>query len=431
MRKTVQDGNTVIISGPASATVLEGTIEVFGGNLIVEEKIVVRRGKSLPFEAKETSILDIVLGTDANVYEVEGSTIPDSWRRVTKEVLSRPKPCTVMVLGNIDSGKTSFCTYLINTSLKSQGKPAIIDTDLGQSDIGPPTSIGFSIISESVADLFSAKPATIIIMGRTSSKGITQRVVSSLTSIMKQISERAIDLTVINTDGWIEGDEARTYKTELIRKISPNLVIGIQRNAELEHILHSVEEKGCNVLRTVTSSTIKRRNHEEHRELREQSYKKYLGKPTLRNLNLNWISLEYTPLGLGTPVDLQRVKSIEKALQRQIVYCEESSRALYIVVYYKERVDEDTVVTAESLFQKDVYIVREGEEEGLLVGLLNNDRDFLGLGIISKLDYKNQTLKIRTDYKDTVSVVQFGQIKVNEAGNELGVTTVFSTKNHA
>ena len=431
MRKTVQDGNTVIISGPASATVLEGTIEVFGGNLIVEEKIVVRRGKSLPFEAKETSILDIVLGTDANVYEVEGSTIPDSWRRVTKEVLSRPKPCTVMVLGNIDSGKTSFCTYLINTSLKSQGKPAIVDTDLGQSDIGPPTSIGFSIISEPVADLFSAKPASIIIMGRTSSKGITQRVVSSLTSIMKQISERAVDLTVINTDGWIEGDEACTYKTELIRKISPNLVIGIQRNAELEHILHSVEEKGCYVLRTVTSSAIKRRNREEHRELREQSYKKYLGKPTLRNLNLNWISLEYTPLGLGIPVDLQRVKSIEKALQRQIVYCEESSRALYIVVYYKERVDEATVVTAESLFQKDVYIVREGEEEGLLVGLLNNDRDFLGLGIISKLDYKNQTIKIRTDYKDTVNVVQFGQIKVNDAGNELGVTTVFSTKNHA
>lgn len=431
MRKTIQDGNTVIISGPASATVFEGTIEVFGGNLIVEEKIVVRRGKSLPFEAKETSILDIVLGTDANVYEVEGSTIPDSWRRVMKEVLSRPKPCTVMVLGNIDSGKTSFCTYLINTSLKSQGKPAIVDTDLGQSDIGPPTSIGFSIISEPVADLFSAKPATIIIMGRTSSKGITQRVVSSLTSIMKQISERAVDLTVINTDGWIEGDEARTYKTELIRKISPNLVIGIQRNAELEHILHSVEEKGCYVLRTVTSSAIKRRNRQEHRELREQSYKKYLGKPTLRNLNLNWISLEYTPLGLGIPVDLQRVKSIEKALQHQIVYCEESSRALYIVVYYKERVDEATVVTAESLFQKDVYIVREGEEEGLLVGLLNNDRDFLGLGIISKLDYKNQTLKIRTDYKDTVSVVQFGQIKVNDAGNELGVTTVFSTKNHA
>jgi polynucleotide 5'-kinase involved in rRNA processing len=245
---------------------------------------------------------------------------------------------------------------------------------------------------------------------------------------MKQIPEGAVDLTVINTDGWIGGDEARTYKAELIRKIAPNLVVGIQRNAELEHIHHSVEEEGCHVLRAVTSSAVKRRDHNERRELREQSYKKYLGKPTVRSLHLNWIALEYTPLGLGTPVDLQRVKALEKALQRQIVYCEESSRALYIVLYYKERVDEATVVTAESLFQKDVYLVREGEEEGLLVGLLNNDRDFLGLGIISKLDYNNQTLKIRTAFKDTVNVVQFGQIKINEAGNELGVTTTFSIK---
>ena len=90
MRKTVQGGNTVILNGPASATVLEGTVAVLGGKLTVEEKIVVRRGKSLPLEAEEASVLDIVLGADANVYEVEGSTIPDSWRTVTEDALSRP-----------------------------------------------------------------------------------------------------------------------------------------------------------------------------------------------------------------------------------------------------------------------------------------------------------------------------------------------------
>jgi polynucleotide 5'-hydroxyl-kinase GRC3/NOL9 len=431
MRKTVQGGNTVIISGPASATVLEGIVSVLGGNLIVEEKIVVRRGKSLPLEAEETSVLEIVLGADANVYDMEGSTIPDSWRTVVEDALSRPKPCTVMVLGDIDSGKTSFSTYLINKSLKSQGKPAIVDVDLGQSDVGPPTSIGFSVISEPISDLFSAKPAAIIFTGRTSSNGITQQVVSDLMSIMKQIPEGAVDLTVINTDGWIKGDGAYAYKTGLIRKVNPNLVAGIQRNAELEPLLHSVEEEGFHVLRAVTSSAVKRRDRDERRELREQSYKKYLGNPTMRNLHLNWITLEYTPLGLGTPVDLQRVVDLEKALQRQVVYCEENSRMLYIVVNATERIDEATFVTAESLFQKEVYLVKNSEEEGLLVGLLNNDRDFLGLGIISKLDYTNRTLKIQTAYKDTVNIVQFGQVKINEMGNELGVTTVFSTKDHA
>jgi polynucleotide 5'-hydroxyl-kinase GRC3/NOL9 len=218
MRKTVQGGNTVIISGPASATLLEGSIAVLGGELTFEEKIIVRRGKSLPLEAEETSILDIVLGVDANVYEVEGSSIPDSWRTTAEEVLSRPKPCTVMVLGDMDSGKTSFSTYLINKSLKSQGKPAIVDADLGQSDVGPPTSIGLSVISEPVADLFSVKPAAIIFTGRTSSNSITRRVISYLTSILKKIPERAVDLTVINTDGWIEGDGAHAYKAELIQK---------------------------------------------------------------------------------------------------------------------------------------------------------------------------------------------------------------------
>jgi polynucleotide 5'-hydroxyl-kinase GRC3/NOL9 len=431
MRKTVQGGNTVIISGPASATVLEGTVAVLGGELTVEEKIVVRRGKALPLEAEEASILDIVLGADANIYEMEGSTIPDSWRTVTEDALSRPKPCTVIVLGDIDSGKTSFSTYLINKSLKSRDKSAIVDADLGQSDVGPPTSIGLSVVSEPVADLFSVKPFAIIFTGRTSANGITQRVVSGIMSILKQIPEGPVDLTVLNTDGWIEGDDAHAYKAELIRQVDPNLVVGIQRNAELDTLLHNVEEEGFHVLRVDTSSAVKRRDRDERRELREQSYKKYLGKPTVRNLHLNWIALEYTPLGLGTPVDLQRVEALEKALQRRIMYCEENSRMLCMVVNAWERVDEAIVVMAESLFHKDVYLVKEGEEEGLLVGLLNNDRDFLGLGIISKLDYINRTLKIQTAYKDTVNIVQFGQVKINEAGKEVGVTTAFSTKDHA
>jgi polynucleotide 5'-kinase involved in rRNA processing len=104
---------------------------------------------------------------------------------------------------------------------------------------------------------------------------------------------------------------------------------------------------------------------------------------------------------------------------------------LCIVVNAWERVDETLVVMVEGLFHKDVYLVKESEEEGVLVGLLNNDKDFLGLGIISKLDYINRTLKIQTAYKDTVNIVQFGQVKINEAGKELGVTTAFSTKDHA
>jgi polynucleotide 5'-hydroxyl-kinase GRC3/NOL9 len=431
MLKAVPGGTTIIISGPASATVLEGTVAVLGGNLPVDEKLVIRRGKTLPLEAEEAAVLDLVLGVDATVEEVDGSTIPASWRTAAGEALARPKPCTVLVLGGVDSGKTSFSTYLINTALKSQGKPAIVDADLGQSDVGPPTSIGLSVISKPVADLFAVKPAAVSFMGRTSAHGISSRVVAGLTSILTRVPEGAVDLTVINTDGWIEGDDAHAYKGALIRKVDPDLVVGLQWAGELDALLDAVADAGFPLLRAAPSTAVKRRTREDRRELRAQSYKKHLGTPTLRSLHLNWIALEDTPLGQGAPVDLQRVQAIESALQRQIVYCEESSRSLYLVVRATDRVNDAPVEMTESLFHKDVYLVKEGEEEGLLVGLLNNARDFLGLGLIAKLDYANRTLKIQTAYKDTVNIVQFGQVYLNEVGEELGVTTAFSIKEPA
>ncbi len=431
MRKAVASGTTLIVSGPASATVLEGAVTVLGGALPVDEKLVIRRGKALPLEADAEAVLDLVLGVAATVEEVAGTTIPPSWRTVADDALARPKPCLVLVVGGVDSGKTSFSTYLLNAALNAQVKPAIVDADLGQSDVGPPTSIGFSVISKPVADLFAVKPSAIGFMGRTSAHGITHRVAAGLTAMLTRVPEDAVDLTVVNTDGWVEGEDAHAYKEALIRQVNPSLVVGLPWADELDALLHALADAGIPVLRAVPPTAVKRRTREERREMREQSYKKHLGTPTLRSLQLNWIALEYTPLGQGAPVDLQRVKAIESALHRPIVYCEESARSLYLVTRAADSVNAAAVGLAESLFHKDVYLVKEGEEEGLLVGLLNAARDFVGLGLIAKLDYANRTLKILTACKETVNIVQFGQVYLNEVGEERGVTTAFSTKDPA
>ena len=60
MRKDVSDGMTLIISGPASAIMVEGKATVFGMALTVGRKLIVRRGKALPFEANGSTSLDIV-----------------------------------------------------------------------------------------------------------------------------------------------------------------------------------------------------------------------------------------------------------------------------------------------------------------------------------------------------------------------------------
>ena len=79
--------------------------------------------------------------------------------------------------------------------------------------------------------------------------------------------------------------------------------------------------------------------------------------------------------------------------------------------------------------QTTVYrALKSMEEKGLLAGLLNKNREFLGLSVISEIDYKNRILKMKTSWKDEISIVQLGQVKIDEAGKELGITTAFSIK---
>lgn len=231
---------------------------------------------------------------------------------------------------------------------------------------------------------------------------------------------------IINTDGWIQGEDAKEFKTSMIRKLLPNTVIGIQNNSELENILKPIEEEGSKTYRLNPSPFTKSRSREVRKELREQSYKKFLRGNVLRNLQMNWIQLEYTPLCKGTSLNENRLKDLEENIGCKIIYCEETPEELFIVLEEENQVSNDKIIEIEELFTKRVHIVNDGTEKGLLVSLLDQNRHFLCLGVISKIDYKNKKLKLFTPCREKISIVQFGQIKNSRDGKKLGKTKLFS-----
>lgn len=205
------------------------------------------------------------------------------------------------------------------------------------------------------------------------------------------------------------------------------MVVGIQQNGEVEHILAPAEKEGFNVFRVASPSCIKKRNREERKELREQGYRKFLEGSTLRSLPIGWVELEYTPLGSGMPLVADRLKDIEVVLGHKPVYCEENSEELFIIYRENEEVTEENVMKVEETFKKKLYTVKDGDERGLLVGLLDKNRQFLGLGTIEKIDFENRVLRIYTPYKDKIGIIQFGQIRIDEKGKEEGIIKAFST----
>ena len=168
-------------------------------------------------------------------------------------------------------------------------------------------------------------------------------------------------------------------------------------------------------------------HEEERKELREQGYRKFFEGATLRSLPMGWMEFEYTPLGTGMPLNINRLEDIEKALGHKTLYCEENSKELFIVSKEGEEVSKENAMKVEEIFKKRSYVVKNGEEKGLLVGLLDKNRQFLGLGMIDRIDYENRILKIYTPYRDKIGIIQFGQIKIDEKGKELGITKAFST----
>ncbi|GAG69828.1 unnamed protein product, partial [marine sediment metagenome] len=61
------------------------------------------------------------------------------------EILSNKKGI-IFLLGQTDTGKTTFAKELIKRYLEKNKKVAFIDSDVGQSTIGPPTTIGLKLI---------------------------------------------------------------------------------------------------------------------------------------------------------------------------------------------------------------------------------------------------------------------------------------------
>ncbi len=425
MKKLVEKGKTLLISGPTSVMLIDGKATILGSNLIPYNKIVIRKGKLLPFETEENSVFNIILSEISTIEEVVGSTIPNSWRKATNEILAQPKPYTVLTIGGVDCGKTTFCTFLANHALRLGYRTVIIDADLGQTDIGPPTTIGFSLVQDPVYDLFYLKAQNIFFTGITNPSTVTDRIIEGLYLFKQQAEKNKAQVTIINTDGWIQGEGAKEFKISLVKVILPQATVGIQQGNELEHIFMPAEDDGFKVYRLNYSPAVKIKDREARKELREQGYKKFLRKNILRNLPMNWIQLEYTPLGNGASLNIEKLKELEEIIGRRVVYCEETSNELFIVLEEDQISNEVTVKLKERL-KKRFYIVTDGDERGLLVGLLDQHHQFLGLGVIFKVEYKKQNLKIFTSCKDKISIVQFGQMKINKNGKELGVIKSFS-----
>ena len=425
MKQMVEASKTLLVDGPTSVTLLVGDVEILGAKLRIGSKMIIRKSKRVPFYALTKAEFDVLAGEKNSANEIEGNSVPESWQAAVKTVLAtESKPVVVMIVGAIDVGKTSFCAYLANMALREKLRVTFVDADLGQSDLGPPSTISSCRITRPIRDPFEIEAEDICFIGVTSPSGASSEVISGITKMTEKALKLGVDLVIVNTDGWVEGEDAVRYKLALAKRIKPSMLIGIQEQSELTFLLGALPE--VQSVAVESSPAVRKRDREERKLLRELGYKKHLKGAAVQSFPLNWVKVSGVPFGSGTPPSRNQMDKIIEQIGTTPLYCEETPNTVFIALSKEQWADEEIAKTLEGTLNRKVKIVWEGDEKGLLVAANDRDGHFLGIGIIDEMDYERRVLKVYTNVKKGVASINVGQIKLDKSGRELEQSSVFA-----
>jgi polynucleotide 5'-hydroxyl-kinase GRC3/NOL9 len=223
-------------------------------------------------------------------FQVNDIIIPKDWEELLKRIKTNGILNIVMVIGATDTGKSTLCQFLYRNLGTPSELAALIDADLGQSVIGPPTTVGLSISKVSSRMLH---PAGMRFVGSTSPRAhMLQTIVAVKKLVEKAIAMKARNI-VIDTSGFIEGAIGREFKFQKIDLVGPTHVVALEKEKEFSLLLRNISyRKGTTICRIkVSKELVKCKSYERRKLYRRERFKSYFENSELRFLSLREIGL--------------------------------------------------------------------------------------------------------------------------------------------
>lgn len=402
-------GNIVKMEGLVSLRVKEGKVSIVGGLHEKGSKVVIPRAKSLPVEAESDAVIEYTLGSCGEVEKLPGRTIPREWDVLVEEIITK-KPRVVLILGEVDTGKSFFSTYIANMLVGQNLRVAVVDGDAGQSDVGPPTTLGVVVVERPVVFLQEVQPHAAYFIGSMSPAGHILEFMVGIKRMVERGLEKA-DVTVVNTAGWTAGGPGRALRLYEMELLNPDIIVALQRGKELEHLLKCMDQ--TKVRRISVSKQVRPRSRSDRTFLRELALARYFEGAGRLALDLRKVLLERCYFRTGEPID---PRSLGDA---SIVYAEKIPEGLFIVV--SGELDDKKAQELKAKF-RNLHIIRSWDAKNVIVGLANSNNELVGLGVIDEIDYVREKLAVITPVKDAshIAAVQFGSMKITPRGKEIG-----------
>jgi polynucleotide 5'-hydroxyl-kinase GRC3/NOL9 len=207
----------------------------------------------------------------------------DRYKAVIERVAEGAR--TALLVGGLDSGKSTLSRALADVALNAGRTVAYLDTDLGQKVVGPPTAVTLRMLrdpSELEPDKLSIHDA-IYFVGATSPQGQLLPLVVGAGRLLAKARGSGVDLVVTDTNGLVSGVYGQILKYHKVELLQPDVVIGLQRGEELDPLLGIIRRFfSCEVVALPVLPEIRPTSVEERAQNREEAFRRYFSEPLQR-----------------------------------------------------------------------------------------------------------------------------------------------------
>ena len=343
--------------------------------------------------------------------------ISDEWKKLASQVIQPNQ--TIMVIGKVDMGKSTLCRFLADEGIKRHLKVGVVDVDVGQSWIGPPTTVGMKIVVNSTDDLDDPPDALYFVGWISPERHLLQTVVGAKMMVDAAFAQNA-DLVIVDTTGLIEGTIGSVLKHSKIELLRPNHILFIQQNRELDLLIRSLQNISTHQIHLLhRSKNVERKSKEYRRQFREDKFNEYFADCDIVEIPISQIRGQRTPFFNGKKATSKELENLSNLADDRVLYAEWSYRGLSIVT-----IDRISGLTARricshlSLDNLNAEVIDDFEQ--MLVALLDEKNKVLSLGIIQGIDFNAGVLKIRSksEVAKATRVIQFGSYRMG--GKDVG-----------
>jgi len=323
-----------------------------------------------------------------------------------------------LIVGDRGTGKTHFCERILKTAIEHNIKCAYVDADVSQSIVGGTGIVGLAEIDKPFTTIQDLKSIDNWFIGSITPVGHGIDIIHGIQRMIKRAKKDGYNLILIDTVGEFNYKNAVIFSQNEIEAIFPDYLIAIQEAHEIEFAI-------CPFLKRNALKCVLLQKHVKAFEsediikfnLRVGISKLFKG-ATTHIISMNSVSFLNTWLGNGRELKWQYFKAISNILNAEVFHVEIAFKTLFI---FSRAVPTDMMINEikELLHVNDVVIQTPDIFANLYIGLSDNEKRLLGVGIIENVIFKNKTLIVKSSITtiEPVNEVKFGFFKTTPTGD--------------